>query len=40
MARDHQMTLNLIEDQMHTNWEMGYQILHVVVMRNNIAGQK
>jgi len=34
------MTLSLMEDQMQTNWEMDYQILHVVVMRNNKTGQK
>jgi hypothetical protein len=39
MARD-QMTLNLMEDQIRTNWEMIYQILHVVVMRNDKTGQK
>jgi hypothetical protein len=40
MARDHQMTLILMEDQMRSNWEMVYQILHVAVMRNNKTGQK
>jgi hypothetical protein len=34
MARDHQMTLSLMEDQMRSNWEMIYQILHVVHINN------
>jgi hypothetical protein len=29
-----------MEDQIRTNWEMIYQILHVVVMRNDKTGQK
>jgi len=40
MARDHHMTLNLMEDQMRSNLEMIYQILHVVIVRNNRTGQK
>jgi hypothetical protein len=40
MAGDHQVTLSLMEDQMHSNWEMIYQILRVVDMRNNKTGQK
>jgi len=34
------MTLNLMEDQMRSNWEMTYQILLLVFMRNIKTGHK
>ena len=34
VARDHQITLELMEDQLHINWETGYQILYEDLGKN------